>query len=650
MLMDQRSRHVIPPVVSRPLTTTDACPTVRTQGPASDSADWSSARDPSEATRERSAPISLRQMHEEDPPVDPDETGEAPITTTIGRRRFALHALALLLVLCALVPLIDNGTFAIPDEGLYAAQADNLARGSWSQPRPTAAIDEHGNWFVLSGSIIIGSEAIPYVRRPLYPFVASPFWSVGGVAGVLVLSVLGTWAAACASAAIGCTFDRRTAIPALWLVGLGTPLLFDAYLLVGHSLASAFAASAALGALQCQRIAPNFSARWFGWLVFAAGGAAVATLLRSEGVLYVAALAGSLGMAAVLWRRRSAARRWADAVIGAALMATGVAAYLANDVWSKAIAQGAAGDPTLSERRPDFLAAAWTELVRPWFPDNTAASAAMALVLLTSVAAPLVLRFLPRFRVLGTGLLVLGASAAAWNALSSPQLISGLLPTVPWIVVGLLSLRRRDLKGPGPAVILLSTGAFVVAVLATSYGFGGAAEWGGRFFHVGLPALAPLAVLGLIGLRECLPITARRVVIAALAVTALALSTTALRTNYQLRTESRQLVDLVAQTRSIAPESAATVWATIGSDGTPRILWQESSAGRPLLTADGLINVPLLLSQLPRDRSQVKLITNLSGAARLDPILRKAAGKGWHVTDDRMDHATGLAVFSLARS
>lgn len=579
----------------------------------------------------------------------------APVHKEDTRRRpslgwCAVHAVALLVVLCALIPLVDNGEFAIPDEGLYAAQADNLAHGSWAQPRPTAAIDEQGNWFVLSGSIIVGNDAIPYARRPLYPFVLTPFWSIGDVAGSMVLSVLGTWIAACASLAIGCTFNRRTALPSLWLVGLGTPLLFDAYLVVGHSIGAAFAALTALGLLRCQRSEDPFSKQWFGWLAVGAIGAAATVMFRSEGVLYVAALGSTVLLVAALRRRHPTPQRWADAVAGAGAVVIATAAYAMNYLWSNSIAQGAPGDSTISARQPDFLNAAWTDLVRPWYPDNTAANAATTLVLLTAVASPLVYRLLPRFKLLATGLIVLGALSATWNAVSSPRLISGLIPTVPWIVIGLLSIRRRDVVRVGPVVILLSTGVFVLGVLVTSYGFGGAAEWGGRFFHLAIPAIGPVAVLGLMTLRASLPHTIGRIALAAIVVTTASLSFSALRTNRQLRTETRQLVDVAAQAATDVAESGATVLATTSADGTPRLLWRESSERSPLLNADGLINLALLLDRLPPQIARVNVLTNSADSSRLDPLLQHAPKSKWSVSDHRLEPDAGLAVFTLERT
>lgn len=548
-----------------------------------------------------------------------------------------------------MVPLIDNGAFAIPDEALYAAQADNLAMGSWSRPRPSASLDQDGDWFVLSGSIIVGNDAIPYARRPMYPFVSTPFWSVGGNAGLLLLSVLGTWMAACGAAALGWSLNQRTSIPALWLVGLGTPLLFDAYLAFGHSLAAGFAALTALGVVRSQLVEPPYSRRWVAWVTMAAAGAVAATMLRSEGVLYAASLAGALLVLAVFGRQRSTRQRQADATTGAILLAIGAASYNLNDVWSKAIVRGATGDPTLSDRHPDFLNAAWTGLLRPWYPDNTKANAPMALVLLAAVSAPLIIRFLPKFRVLGIGLLALGATSAVWFAASSPHLISGLLPTAPWLVVGMLSLRGRDLSGPGPAAILLGSSAFIVGVLATSYGFGGAAEWGGRFFHLALPAVAPIAILGLISLLDSLPRIDGRVCLVAIAVMTAGLSATALRANHQLRVGSEQIANTITTAALDTPEASATVFATLGADGTSRILWRQSSQHRPLLNSDGLINLAPLLTGLPPSATQVAVVTNSSDESRLDPLLKGMSGSDWKVARHRVYPAAGLAVFTVVR-
>lgn len=335
--------------------------------------------------------------------------------------RIVAHGLILLLILLSLVPLVDNGYLAIPDEGLYTAQADNIARGAWAQERPTADIDRHGDWFVVTGSTIVGDKAIPYARRPLYPTMLAPFFGRFGVGGSLVLSALGTWIATCATAGVAAALDRRAVLPTLWLVGLGSPLLFDTYLSVGHSWGAAFLALCVLGASWVLLLQEG-NLRQATWCGVTVVSAALATLVRSEGVIAVVALGASLIAVGTLGKPDRRHPPESAKPESCPLGTSGIAAYLLNDLWSKAITAGIKGDSTVADRMPDFLGATWTGVLRPWYPNDTAANVPMALVLLGSLAMPLILRWLPRFRLLAFGLLCVAAIAAAFWSNLQPRL------------------------------------------------------------------------------------------------------------------------------------------------------------------------------------------------------------------------------------
>lgn len=560
-------------------------------------------------------------------------------------RRPWVHAVGLLIVLLALVPLIDNGYLAIPDEGVYTAQADNLARGAWAQNRPTADIDRNGDWFIVTGSVIVGDQAIPYARRPLYPVMLTPFFGSLGVGGGLVLSAIGTWVAACAAAAIAAELDRRATLPTLWLVGVGTPLLFDAFLLVGHSWGTAFVGLCALGVAKVLRAGPRRHQATWAALAFLAAG--LATLARSEGVIAVLGLSAALAAVGVLGFQQSTQDRLRQAGLGIALAATAAAAYLLNDVWAKSITSGAKGDPTVAERMPDFMGALWSGILRPWYPDNTAANATMALVLLSTISAPLILRWLPRFRLLGLGLLALAAVAAAMRSITAPDLISGFIPTAPWLVIGLLSLRRRDVAGPLPSVLAVSSAAAIIAILATSYGFGGAAEWGGRFFHVLIPLVAPLGVLGLFEVRKAATRREWIATAASIALLTASLSVIALRSNSAMRADSRGFARQVEEIRS-DHRSDPTVFATNSGDGSPRMFWQLSSTDRPLLSTDGLVNLPLMLDTLPPEVERIQVLTDIPTTKLLQRVVSNARLSSWIVRQTG-DRNTYPYVYGLER-
>lgn len=553
----------------------------------------------------------------------------APLKTT-ARWRYAAHTMGLLLVLLALVPLINNGSLAIPDEGVYTAQADNLAHGAWAQRRPTAEIDRSGDWFIVTGSLIVADDAIPYARRPLYPVMLTPFFGWFGVGGGLALSVLGTWVAACASAGLAADLNRRAILPTLWLVGLGSPLVFDAFLIVGHSWGAAFAAVCALALTRAQR--PQGTAvRRLAWVALAMTAAALCTLARSEGVIAVLALAASMALISAIRRSQPGGQRAKSVWVATLVAAAGVAAYAVNDVWSKSITATAGVDATVADRMPNLLGAFWTGLLRPWYPNETAASASMAIVLLAAVAAPLIIRFVPRFRVLGIGLLVLASGASCYRAVTAPDLVSGFIPATPWLVIGVLSLRRRNgATGQGPALLLASAVA-TIAILATSYGFGGAVEWGGRFFHVLIPWLAPLGAVGLLELRKSLPQNGWFVAAAAIVTITASMTTIALRANANLRGGTAQFATFLQEVRADTPRDPV-VWSTTSGDGTTRVLWQLSTEASPILTSEGLVNLPLLLDTLPGNIERVKVLTDIPTQKMLNRVTTNTRLSKWRVS------------------
>lgn len=555
--------------------------------------------------------------------------------------RVVAHGLVLLLILLSLVPLVDNGYLAIPDEGVYTAQADNIDRGAWAQERPTADIDRHGDWFVVTGSTIVGDKAIPYARRPLYPTMLAPFFGRFGVGGGLVLSVLGTWIAACATAGVAAALDRRAVLPTLWLVGLGTPLLFDAYLSVGHSWGAAFVALCVLGASRVLLLQEG-NLRQATWCGFTVVSAALATLVRSEGVIAVVALGASLVAVGTLGFRQTTRIRIRQAGVGLLLGTSGIAAYLLNDLWSKAITAGIKGDSTVADRMPDFLGATWTGVLRPWYPNDTAANVPMALVLLASLATPLILRWLPRFRLLGFGLLCVAAIAAAFWSISSPDLISGFIPATPWLAIGILSLRRKDLVGPIPSALALSSVAASITILATSYGYGGAVEWGGRFLHILIPFLAPLGVMGLVRVRTSLTRTEWLWTATLIGVLTASLGAMALRSNSIMRDDTQRVAELIQGARN-QKESSPIVFSTVGGDGTPRMFWQLSDAFRPLLSTEGLVNLPLFLDTLPDDVAQIQVLTDLPAKKSLERVVSNTRLSKWAV--DEPNGSSGYPYF-----
>ena len=126
----------------------------------------------------------------------------------------------------------------------------------------------------------------PFAKHPLYALVLAGAQKVGGINAMVALSLLGTLAAAALGAALASRIGGPgLARPALWALGLASPLLFDGYLVIAHTIGAALAAAAVLvAAVAIQRRRPL--------LALAVGPlVAVAVLFRTEALLFGVALA-----------------------------------------------------------------------------------------------------------------------------------------------------------------------------------------------------------------------------------------------------------------------------------------------------------------------------------------------------------------------
>lgn len=541
------------------------------------------------------------------------------------------HACALGVLLLILVPLVTNGWPALPDEGLYTAQADALANGAWARQRAAPSFDQDGRWTALVDATIVGDSEIPYARRPAYPLLLTPFWAVGGITGTILLSVLGTWAAALFSGLVATRIDRRAAIPTLWLVGAGSPLLFDAFVVVGHSVTAGLSAALAWLTVTAATRSPDRPARGRPLVVVMVIITVIAlTLVRTEGVIIVGGLAIGLAATAIgpPHRRRSLA--WSRLALPGVMVAFGAATYIVNVWWGTSITGLETGDFGTSSRQPNYWNTVWTGVIRPWYGDNRAASASMTLVLVTSLLAPLALRFLPKRYLLGMGLLMVGAGAAVVRSLSDAALVTGILPTAPWLLIGLLSLSLKDLKDSAARICSVAAGIAFIAIATTSYGDGGAAEWGGRFFHPIIPLLAPVAVVGLIGMLTALPPLPARTVATTVAVMTAAISLSALRVNTMMHDDVQKTGNAVIEA-SKATGSDVIAIAMLHPDGSPRSLWQVQRDGVAVLAAPGLDGIRQIVNSVPSGRNRIAFITNFPDRKLLTHLLSKAKDPTWKV-------------------
>lgn len=570
-------------------------------------------------------------------------------------RRLWVHAVLLAVVLAGLVVVVDNGSIAFVDEGVYSYQAANLADGSWASPRPLPEIDGHGANSVFGDATIRGDDWIPYARQPLYPLLLAPLSRLGGYGALLALSVFGTWVAALSAAGIAERIDRRAAIPTLWLTGIGTPLLFDANLVLAHSLAAGFTGVCAYALLRSwqSRSPGSPTARWrsfVGLTALAVVSAVVVVLVRSEGAIVVGSIA-AIGVLVGLGIGRRVLRpdRWR---IGSsvAVGVSGVLAFVANDRWAAHILAG--GGPTSAgiDRAHDPLQQAWVSLIRPWSDELAHPSPALALVVVLVVVAAVLHRMWPVRPFLTTGVLCAASVAAVGAQFGQPSIVTGLVATIPVVVLGLLLIGRVELKQAPVQLLVGAAAAAVLGILWFAYGSGGASEWGGRFFHVVISLVVPVAVLGLMRFLDALPQLHRMACGAALVVMVVSIAVLSLRTVAVLRERNRAIVRGAVE--AAAPDRSVILTAPELSTGLPRLFWAEVRDGRPVINGGDLFTYTKVLRRaVDHGVRSFEVVTKMDRAdvhQDVDVAFHGAPGPGrWQVTGARMLGDSGYWAYTV---
>lgn len=510
----------------------------------------------------------------------PSEVSDERLGWMRGSLRW--HVAALALVLVGLGLWVNNGEAGFTDEGVYSAQAALLADGSWSAPLPAVALDPGGDRVAITGSVVGEGRFIPYARHPIYPILLTPAYALGGFAAMMAISVLGTVVASLCGALIARRIDPLLAVPTLWLIGVGSPLLFDAYLVVAHSLTAAAAAALALLTLRGFDDAPP---KWL-WAAVAPV-AVLLTMLRSEGVLVAAALAVAVGVMSL--SRRPPRIDWRRVVIAGSIGVSAVVAYIADSRLADSITGVAESGSGSVHRNPDALSSAWISLVRPWHGDATGARTSAILMFVGVLLGAVVLRLLPRYRFAGVALLLLAAASGVVRAIEQPDLISGLFAAFPLLFLGFVGLWARDLRSPTIRLLLGVSALTTVALLFTIYREGGATEWGGRFFHVLIPLVTPVAVVGLHHLFGGGSLTERRLAWGAVAVLTAALSVSALRANVEYRRAAASIIEHVERfADSAGREDDLVIVSTLTPSGSARIFWRSAISNEPILSTLGM--------------------------------------------------------------
>ncbi len=493
-----------------------------------------------------------------------------------------VHVLALAGFLLVLIPVIGTSYSLSPDEAVAMTQARSLARGGgWIVEHPVPDLDPRSEFYPISESSRGDDGIAPFAKHPLYPLALAALDRVGGTAAMVFLSVLGTVAASALAALLARQviggFDR----PVLWVVGLGSPLLFDAYLLIAHSVGAALATAAVLltvKALRAQRLRYLIPSVMV--LLFAA------VLMRSEALIFALALGVALSAAGVT------NRRWSLVGGGMAVGAAGVVAALLEKQWQVALIgsdQTMLGLPAAEggfwEAR---LAGVLNTWLRPTVGELSGASLLLVVVAILAVAGVIVLRFRPQRPEM---LLLLGLGAVALTAVAlveqPDRVVPGLLVAFPVSVFAVGLLDRRSFDPSGRLVLTITSLLFILGVLATQYPQGGSAEWGGRYFALTVPVLTVLAVDGLARWSSRLPAIVRVWGSGALVLCAAMLSVGALASlGSHHRANQRTLATFASVAATTSPGDGGapvvvTAWANIA-----RLAWPNHSDDRWLLTSD----------------------------------------------------------------
>jgi hypothetical protein len=398
------------------------------------------------------------------------------------------HLLALLVVLLAVTWWVGTDASFSIDEPAAIAQGQRLADGQgWQLPDALPTIDADGQWPYIVRSDRGPDGVVTYGKHPLYPVVLAVADRAGGQTGMVIVSVLGALAAALVGALLARRLDPRLDRATLWLLGLGSPLLFDSQIVIAHTLGAACTGAAALAVA-------HLLDRWrWRWAVAAALLAGLACSFRTEAIVFAIVLAGYAAFRALADR----AWRWGATAV-ATVVAAGAAAVIDRLVLGSLVGTvstvydvGTDSSSFLQARLPALT----TMIFAPGesWPDGTRMALIGAMV--GAAVLGLTLRLRPGWtllaRVAGV-VLVIGALVPLLGVKSG--IVPGILAAVPAVIVGLLLVDREVLRSRLARMLASVTGVFALGVAISQYNQGGGIEWGARYLALVLPLLAPLVV------------------------------------------------------------------------------------------------------------------------------------------------------------
>lgn len=489
---------------------------------------------------------------------------DAPASPRVDARArpLAVHAGALLLVLVALVPIVGTHAVFSADEGAALLQTQRvLDEGTWVGQHPLPELDPAIAQYPVHLAEETADGWHELTRHPGYIWLLVAATAVAGTTGAVALSILATVLAAFATGVLAERIRPGTGRATLWTVGLASPLLFDSYLVIAHSLGAAFAALAALALVGRPR-------RW----PMAAGaiGCAGTVLMRSEGLFLGLALGAALLITGV--SRRDEIRRRA----GLVATSTTVGAFLIDGWWTdalKAPTTGSAGTG-IGRFQGGLVEGRWEGFERTWLWVGRTGLPAGSELILIGVVLAVFAAVAVRRQMSAPVITVLSALSAACIGIrllvEGSAVVPGLLFAFPLLTVGGVLIRRRHLdEGDGATGdLVLAAVLYSAAVIATQYSVGGTTEWGGRYFALGLPLIVPVLVMAVQdGLRTLDPDLGRRW-LASLLVVSLGLSAMGVLGLRRTHDRTSELVDTIAAGIAVAGPEPVVV-----TDVNPLARW-----------------------------------------------------------------------------
>jgi hypothetical protein len=509
-----------------------------------------------------------------DDPLSPeqpaDPTGEQIDRAVSAAKRVPLwaHALVLAAVLFGLLAFLDNGTVGNADEGAVLAQAKILQQhGDWGMRSPSESIDPSGKWFPIDLTERIGDRWYPYTKHTIYPRLVTVADEWGGLRGVLALHVLGVVITALAAAVLARRLAPGWERATLWTVGIASPLFFDGYWVIAHSLATVGAVAAAIGVLMA------LDRRPVAGTALASVAVLWTVLLRSEGTLFGLALAGGLGITWLV--RRTPRAIW----VAAAIFVTTAIGYLGDAVLERMAQGGKAGTPFHIEDKQGFLTGrvtgAWNTLLSPVLGHDPKAAVVALLAAVLGAIAWAYLRFRPDEVTQMRAAAIAGAALWVLRIGLGGSLIPGLLIACPLLVAAAISFRRRLLTDAW-RLLLVVGGLYLAAVLATQYGTGGSGDWGGRYLHLMLPIVVPMALVTVGAATASIRPQLRRTLVGSLIISSLALSMVAVVSIRDMHVITRDAVEGVHQVAMTTKEAHSADGPVVISDNIAfgRFSWQ----------------------------------------------------------------------------